>query len=87
VGTLHPRIQLRAPDAPEWLHNNVDIIQTRDTVAMLTEMIHDVRVVPLDGRPHGQTGSGPVIRAAAGREILSLSTPLISPAREPGHSA
>jgi hypothetical protein len=43
------------PMLPSGYNNNVHIIQTRDTVAMLTEMIHDVRVVPLDGRPHGQT--------------------------------
>jgi hypothetical protein len=43
------------PMLPSGYNNNVDIIQTLDTVAMMTEMIHDVRVVPLDGRPHGQT--------------------------------
>ncbi len=28
------------------------IIQTKDTVAIQMEKIHDVRVIPLDGRPH-----------------------------------
>ncbi len=28
------------------------IVQTRTSVAILTEMIHDVRVIPIDGRPH-----------------------------------
>jgi hypothetical protein len=28
------------------------IFQTRDYVAILVEMIHDVRIIPLDGRPH-----------------------------------
>jgi hypothetical protein len=28
------------------------IFQTRDYVAIMVEMIHDVRIIPLDGRPH-----------------------------------
>ena len=28
------------------------IFQTPDSVAILSEMIHDVRIIPLDGRPH-----------------------------------
>src|SRR5262245_44363037 len=28
------------------------IFQTRDTVAILMETIHDARIIPLDGRPH-----------------------------------
>jgi hypothetical protein len=34
-------------------NNDVQILQARDHVALLNEMIHDVRVVPMDGRPHG----------------------------------
>jgi len=34
-------------------NNNVQIIQTRDYVVIHTEMIHEARIVPLDGRPHG----------------------------------
>ena len=33
-------------------NNNYMILQTPDTVAIYFEMIHDVRVIPLDGRPH-----------------------------------
>ena len=33
-------------------NNNVHLFQTRDYVAILVEMIHEVRVVPLDGRRH-----------------------------------
>ena len=33
-------------------NNYVQILQTRDHVVIMNEMIHDVRVVPLDGRPH-----------------------------------
>jgi len=32
--------------------NNLQILQTRDHVRLISEMIHDARVVPLDGRPH-----------------------------------
>jgi hypothetical protein len=33
-------------------NNYVEILQTRDHVVILNEMIHDARIVPLDGRPH-----------------------------------
>ena len=33
-------------------NNNLQILQTRDYVVIHTEMIHEARVVPLDGRPH-----------------------------------
>jgi hypothetical protein len=32
----------------------VQIVQTRDYVGLLNEMVHDSRVIPLDGRPHGK---------------------------------
>lgn len=32
-------------------NNNYQIVQTRDYVMILVEMLHDVRLVPLDGRP------------------------------------
>ena len=38
---------------PTFYNNNYQLVQTRDYVAILAEMIHDVRVIPLDGRPHG----------------------------------
>jgi hypothetical protein len=31
----------------------VQIVQSRDYVVLLNEMIHDSRIIPLDGRPHG----------------------------------
>ena len=34
-------------------NNNVQIVQTRDYVVLQTEMIHEARIIPLDGRPHG----------------------------------
>jgi hypothetical protein len=39
------------PFTPSLYNNNVQIIQNRDHVAILTEMIHDVRIVTLDARP------------------------------------
>ena len=37
---------------PQVYGNNYQILQARGTVTILYEMIHDVRVIPLDGRPH-----------------------------------
>jgi hypothetical protein len=33
-------------------NNNYQIVQIPGYVMILTEMIHDVRIIPLDGRPH-----------------------------------
>ena len=41
------------PMLPGVYNNDVQILRTRDHVALLNEMIHDVRVVPTDGRPRG----------------------------------
>ncbi|HWW82496.1 MAG TPA: hypothetical protein VNZ26_02775 [Vicinamibacterales bacterium] len=40
------------PFGPSAYNNNVHLFQTRDYAVILTEMIHTVRMVPLDGRPH-----------------------------------
>lgn len=37
---------------PQAYNNNIQILQTPDHVMILIEMVHDVRIVPLDGRPH-----------------------------------
>ena len=37
---------------PANYNSNYQILQTPGYVAILVEMIHDARVVPLDGRPH-----------------------------------
>jgi hypothetical protein len=37
---------------PGAYNNNYQIFQTPDYVVILAEMIHDARIVPLDGRPH-----------------------------------
>jgi hypothetical protein len=33
--------------------NNVAFVQTKDAIAIVSEMIHDARIVVMDGRPHG----------------------------------
>ena len=44
------------PLIPTYSNNNVQVFQTPDYVAIYHEMIHDVRIIPLDGpldgRPH-----------------------------------
>ena len=41
------------PMIPAVYNNNVRFFQTRDHIVILNEMIHDARIVPMDGRPHG----------------------------------
>jgi hypothetical protein len=40
------------PLLPGPYNNNFQIVQTPDHVVILSEMIHDARVIPLDGSPH-----------------------------------
>ncbi len=40
------------PMVPSGYNNNYQILQTPGYVAIYIEMIHDVRIIPLDGRPH-----------------------------------
>ena len=37
---------------PRSYNNNIQLFQTPDSVVMLIEQVHEVRVVPLDGRDH-----------------------------------
>jgi hypothetical protein len=39
------------PIMPSGYNNNIQLVQTRDHVVVLNEMVHDARIVPLDGRP------------------------------------
>ena len=41
------------PMLPGVYNNNVQFVQTPRYVAIVNEMIHDARIVPMDGRPHG----------------------------------
>ena len=40
------------PMIPGGYNNNVQLLQTRDYVVILNEMIHNARIVPLSARPH-----------------------------------
>jgi hypothetical protein len=40
------------PTLPTAYNNNIQIVQSSGYVAILVEMIHDVRIIPLDNRPH-----------------------------------
>ena len=41
-----------APKLPGGYNNNFQIVQTPTHVAIMQEMIHETRIIPLDGRPH-----------------------------------
>jgi hypothetical protein len=43
---------LGPPMLPSFYNNNYQIVQGPGYVAILSEMIHDVRIIPTDGRPH-----------------------------------
>ena len=40
------------PLQPSAYNNNLRIVQTPTYVVLLTEMVHDARIVPMDGSPH-----------------------------------
>jgi hypothetical protein len=40
------------PVLPAGYNQNIQIVQTSDHVVILNEMVHDARIIPLDGRPH-----------------------------------
>ena len=46
------RASVGPPLMPEAYNSNLQIFQTPGYVAIETEMIHDVRMIPTDGRPH-----------------------------------
>ena len=39
------------PMMPSGYNNNMQLFQTPDAVVIVNEMVHDTRVIPLDGRP------------------------------------
>jgi hypothetical protein len=41
-----------SPQLTEGYQSYYQLVQSPTSVAIMTEMIHDVRVIPLDGRPH-----------------------------------
>ena len=40
------------PFMPSMYNNNVQLFQNKDHVVIFNEMIHEARIVPIDGRPH-----------------------------------
>lgn len=56
-----------APKLPGGYNNNVQIVQTPSYVAILQEMIHEVRIIPLDGRAHLPSGIGQWLGDSRGR--------------------
>ncbi len=48
-------------------NNYVQLFQTRDHVVIFNEMIHDARIVPLDGRPHLAPGIRALLGDSRGR--------------------
>jgi len=44
------------PMLPSAYNNNVQIFQTPDHVVLVNEMVHNSRIIPLDGRPHVSQG-------------------------------
>ena len=46
-----------APMLPRGYNNIIHFVQTPDYVAIAAEMMHDVRVIPIDGRAHGTARS------------------------------
>jgi hypothetical protein len=40
------------PFMPSMYNNNVQLFQTEDHFVIFNEMVHEARIVPLDGRPH-----------------------------------
>ena len=45
-------ISMGVPRLPGGYNNNLQIFQTPDHVAILIEMVHEVRIIPLDPHPH-----------------------------------
>ena len=56
------------PFIPSLYNNNIQIVQGRDHVVILTEMIHDARIVPMTTgrRSTTRSGCGPAAHAAGG---------------------
>jgi hypothetical protein len=64
------------PMLPYSYNSNYQIMQTKDAFVVHAEMIHDARIIRLDGRPHlpPRSGCGWAIRSVGGRAPRSSST-------------
>ena len=67
---------------PGFYNHNYQILQTPDHVVILVEMIHDARIIPLDGRAHLPSGLGQWLgdsRAHWEGETLVVETTNLTP--------
>ena len=69
------------PMMPAPYNDDVQFIQTKNYVVIFNEMIHDARVVPLDGRPHATTRRWMGDSSGTGKARRSWSTLSTSPTR------
>ena len=53
--------------APSAYNNGLQILQTPDSVTILYEMVHDARIIPLDGSPHVDGSIGQWMGDSRGR--------------------
>ncbi|MEE2637537.1 MAG: hypothetical protein VYE68_09925 [Acidobacteriota bacterium] len=53
--------------SPGFYNHNYQILQTPDHVAIVVEMIHDARIIPLDGRTHVSPAVGQWLGDSRGR--------------------
>jgi hypothetical protein len=71
---------------PSAYNNNMQLIQSRDYVAIVTEMVHDARIIPLDARPHLAQGVRQWMGDSRGRwqgQTLVVETTNFRPDRTP----
>jgi hypothetical protein len=67
---------------PAGYNNNVQFVQTPGYVVIVSEMIHDARIVPIDGRPHAPGAIRPWLGDSRGRwdgNTLVIETRNFSP--------
>ena len=75
------------PLTPSAYNNNVQVFQAHDYVALMTEMIHNARIVPLDGRPHLSSSVSQWAGDSRGRwegDTLVIETTNFRPETAPG---
>jgi hypothetical protein len=67
---------------PAGYNNNVQFVQTPGYVVIISEMIHDARIVPIDGRPHAPAAIRSWLGDSRGRwegQTLIVETTNFSP--------